>query len=89
MDCHPPNVWPVITSIYMSEFRDQSFTGAILKALRFGNKVRDERYVDTVFPDTGLGDFPDTSANLLSPATDALQKGAESAPKGSAKRRNI
>jgi hypothetical protein len=81
MECHAPNVWQFITSIYMSEFRDQSFTGAILKALRFGNKVRDERYVDTVFPDTALGDFPDTSATLPLPTSGAFLLGTDSAKK--------
>jgi hypothetical protein len=81
MDRHAPNVGQFIASIYMSEFRDQSFTGAILKALRFGNKVRDERYVDTVFPDTALADFPDTSATMPLPTSGALLQGAESAQK--------
>jgi hypothetical protein len=86
MDCHAPHVGQFIASIYMSEFRDQSFTGSLLKALRFGNKVRDERYVDTVFPDTALGDFPDTSATLPLTTRGALLQGAESAQKVPPKR---
>jgi hypothetical protein len=64
----------------MSEFRDQSFTGALLKALRFGNKVHDLRYSDTVFPDTLLGDFPDTSAGMLTSANDEMLQRPDGTP---------